>query len=60
MQSKSAITILHAMAGMCGMHKLYVRYWSAGNEIEYVLHNEYYYLLPVRKRRPHDSSFNNY
>ena len=26
MQYKNAIAIVQAMAGMCGMHKLYVRY----------------------------------
>ena len=24
MQSKNAVTIVHAMVGMCGMHKLYI------------------------------------
>ena len=45
MQSKNTITTVHAMAGMCGMYILYVCYLSAGIEIEYSLHNEYYYLL---------------
>ena len=26
MQSENAITIVHTMAGMCGIHKLYVCY----------------------------------
>ena len=35
MQYKNAITIVHVMAGMCGMYKLYVCYlehrcWTCG------------------------------
>ena len=45
MQFKTALTIVHRMAGM---HKLYVRYlehrcWTV--EVEYTLCNEYYYFL---------------
>ena len=44
MQSKNSITIVHAMAGMCGMHKLQYMciIWNAVVEVEYCTH---YYIM---------------
>ena len=52
MQSKNAITIVHVMPGMCGIHKLYVIIWNT--DVGHAL--KYSTLLPVLTRRPFGSS----
>ena len=53
MQSKNTITIVHTMADMCGMHKIYIHIiWNAGIKVENC-------LLPLCTRRQCDSSFEN-
>ena len=59
MQSKNAITIVHMIAGMLGMHKLYVCYlcvWTTdvGRALKYSM------LLLVHTLTPCDSSFKAY
>ena len=53
MQSKNAFAVVHAMAGMCGMPKLYVFIWNTdvGRTLKYRT------LLPVQTQRTWDSSF---
>ena len=54
MQFSNAITIVHVMAGMCGVYNYMCVIWNTG--VGRVL--KYSTLLPINKRRSFDSYFN--